>query len=383
MKKITFNNRGQEFHGVLKTRVADYFKTNNISPNANTTMVVKTIILMLSFIGCYTTLVFGKLDWYWNIPVCILLGLTVAGIGFNIMHDAAHGSYTKNKRINTVLGYSLDLIGGSNWFWRTKHNVVHHTYTNISEIDDDVNSGKLLRFTTQQPLMNVHKFQHIYAFILYSFLSVSWIFFADFKKIITGKVMEYPIPRPNVRTTIALFVFKVLYFGYALALPMYINQSVWGVLACYFGINLILGFTLALIFQMAHMYDGVAFPEPNPDTHQIENEWAKHQFETTANFAPKSRVLNWFTGGLNYQVEHHLFPQICHVHYPNIAPILKATCKEYGVPYYEFKTFGGAIKSHFIHLKRMGNPKKYENVAVDTSCNMSLVNTSEEVPVSA
>jgi len=376
MKKITFNNRGQEFHIALKERVANYFKENNISPNANASMVLKTIILFSSFISCYVLLVFGKLDWYWNIGLSVLMGLTIAGIGFNIMHDAAHGSYSKNKTLNNILSYSLDLIGGSSWFWKTKHNVVHHTYTNISEIDDDVNSGKILRFTHQQPLMKIHRWQHIYGWFLYSLLAISWIFIADFRKAITGKVMIYPIPRPNIRTLIALWVFKIFYFGYAIALPIYITKNVWGVIGCYFLINLILGFTLAVIFQMAHMYDGAAFPEPDPETHKIESEWAKHQFETTANFAPKSKILNWYTGGLNYQVEHHLFPHICHVHYPKIAPILKQTCKEYGVPYYEFQTFGGAIKSHVIHLKRMGNPEKYKDYPVDYSSNASLVNTS-------
>ncbi|MCS7075897.1 MAG: acyl-CoA desaturase [Bacteroidia bacterium] len=372
MKKITFNNRGQEFHATLKKRVAEYFKENNISPNANTEMVFKTIILIAFFIFCYGFLVFGKLDWYWNVFLSVLMGLVIAGIGFNIMHDAAHGSYSKNKLINTLLSYSLDLIGGSSWFWKTKHNVVHHTYTNITEIDDDVNSGKILRLTTQQPLLKIHKWQHIYSWFLYSLLSISWIFYADFKKAITRKVMNYPIPRPNKKTLIAIWVFKILYFGYAIFLPIYVTQNIWGVIGCYLLINLVLGFVLSVIFQMAHMYDGTSFPEPNPETNKIENEWAKHQFETTANFAPRSKILNWYTGGLNHQVEHHLFPHICHIHYPKIAPILKQTCKEYGVPYYEFPTFSKAIQSHIRHLKRMGNPEKYKYEPIELSVNISL-----------
>jgi linoleoyl-CoA desaturase len=121
--------------------------------------------------------------------------------------------------------------------------------------------------------------------------------------------------------------------------------------------HLVAGFILSMIFQPAHVVKETTFPMPNLEN-EIENSWAVHELLTTANFARKNAVLNWYAGGLNFQVEHHLFPTICHIHYEALAPIVKETAEEFGLPYNEFETFSEAIKSHYDMLKRLSVNEK-------------------------
>ncbi|MCS7086542.1 MAG: acyl-CoA desaturase [Bacteroidia bacterium] len=362
MKKITFDNKNARFYQELKKRVNEYFVTNNLKPTANTEMKIKTAVVLTSFFGCYAALVFFSWPWYITLALCVAMALSVAGIGFNIMHDAAHRSYSKRAWVNTVLAYTLDLIGGSVALWKTKHNVIHHTYTNIPRWDGDIAQDAIIRLAPQQPYLKIHRFQHIYAFFLYSLLSLLWIYFGDFQKLATRKIESYPLPRLSRKELFVLFAFKIFHLFYALVLPCFFHPW-WGVLLCYLFINLIIGFILSVVFQLAHIYENTEYPEPDPETHKINNEWAKHQLATTANFGVKNRILSWCIGGLNFQVEHHLFPHICHVHYPKINKILRETCEEFKVKYNEFPSFRSALRAHVRQLYLLGRPEKYAHIS--------------------
>lgn len=378
MKKLTFRNRDRQFYQVLNARVKAYFKETGRSPHANAQMVVKTVFFLGSLFGLYGALVWGQLPWYVNAVLSVALGLVLAGIGFNVMHDAAHGSYSRYPWLNNVLAFSLDLIGGSVALWKTKHNVVHHTYTNIPGMDGDVEQEAVIRLTPEQPHWPIHRYQHVYATFLYGLLSLTWVFFSDYEKLVKKRIANYELTPPTGVSLWTLFAFKILYVFTALVIPMLFNP-VWGVLACYLLSQVVLSVVLTVVFQLAHVYDHAPYPMPNPDTHQIENEWAKHQIATTANFAVRNRLVNWYVGGLNFQVEHHLFPHICHVHYPKLNPIVVETCREFGVEYHEFPTLAGAIRSHYHQLYRLGHPELYPDTR-PTAAPVSALPRLEAVP---
>jgi linoleoyl-CoA desaturase len=189
--------------------------------------------------------------------------------------------------------------------------------------------------------------------VLYGFLPVKWLFFDDFWNLITGRIGEYRIPRPKNWDLLKLIAGKVLAFSLTFAVPL-LFHPLWVVAVFYAANTLVLGITLSVIFQMAHCVEEASFPMPRADTGRIETAWAVHQVQTTVDFARGNRILTWLVGGLNFQIEHHLFPHICHVHYPALAGIVEQTCNEFGIRYVAQKSFFAGVASHFRWLRRMG-----------------------------
>jgi linoleoyl-CoA desaturase len=348
-----FNSPSISVYSELKKKVNDYFRSNNIAPTGNYKLYFKATLLIVGYISLYIHLVFFTPSAWLAIPECVLLGLLTAGIGFNVMHDGAHGSFSKNPRINLVAALSLDLLGASSFMWNTKHNVIHHAYTNIEGADDDIEAGKLLRMAPQQKKYGFHKYQHIYFWGLYSLLYITWVFYTDYKKYFTNKVGHIPLKKLKLRDHILFWSFKTLHLFLYVLLPIYIV----GFLPWLIGFLVYTSFSgliLSLVFQLAHVIEETSFPEPEIPGNKMNDEWAVHQLKTTANFATKNRFITWWVGGLNFQIEHHLFPRISHIHYPSINSIIRQVCIEMGLPYIEHATMQRAIASHIAHLKRMG-----------------------------
>lgn len=254
------------------------------------------------------------------------------------------------------MGFTLDLIGGSNMLWRQKHNILHHTYTNISGADDDLETSGLLRLSPDQPWRPWHRFQYLYALLAYSFLSLSWMMYNDFKKYFSKRIGNYPLRKNRPAESVSFFMTKTLYFSYMLVIPMFFHP-ILHVVAFFVGMHLILGLTLSVVFQLAHTLVDAEFPAPQNQSGQMDNEWAVHQLITTADFARNSRLATWYLGGLNFQVEHHLFSKICHIHYPKISTIVEQTTSEFSVPYKSHPTLWAAIRAHFRFLKQMAQPQ--------------------------
>ena len=352
MKKSRFPAPG-EFTKTLKERVNSYFAENQKSITGDYRIFTKSIFIFILFVGSYTTL------YYLNVPlwVKIIMMFTLAQskvlIGFNIMHDGNHGSYSSRKWVNTLTGITIDLIGGSSYLWKHKHNVLHHTYTNINGIDNDLQTEGLIRLSPEQPWKPMHRFQHIYGLMLYAITTFHWFLFNDYKQIITKKMGNSTIPKLK-KKDIMLFIFgKLFYYTYMIFIPLQFNSWQF-VLTTFIVIHIIVSITLAVIFQLAHTLEDNAFPAAESPTGMYDNEWSLHQLATTANFAPTSRFATWYMGGLNHQIEHHLFPKMSHVHYPDIAPIVKDICKEYNVKYTEYPTISHAFYQHLQFLKIMG-----------------------------
>jgi len=337
----------------VKRRVADYFARTGLAERDSPRMYAKTAVILVWFVASYLLLAYVAATWWQGLLCSASLALALAGVGFSIQHDANHGAYSRSPVVNRLLGFTLDALGGSSYVWQWKHNIFHHTYPNVSGADDDIDVGPLARLAPAQPRHALHRFQQVYLWVLYGFLSPKWHFIDDFKNVARGRIGELRFPRPRGLRLLELVVGKALFFGWALVLPS-LYHPWWVVGAFYTSTAFMAGVTLAVVFQLAHCVEEADFPEPAPGTRRIDRGWAVHQVETTVDFARENRFLAWYLGGLNFQIEHHLFPRVCHVHYPAIAGIVEATCGELGVRYAAQESLGGALRSHWRWLRRMG-----------------------------
>ncbi len=346
--------RSEGFQRALKERVDNYFRERKLSPRDAPSMYLKTATIFAWTIASYLLLVFWAASLWTAIPLAIALAFGVAGIGFNVQHDGGHRGYSDNKAVNRLMAWSLDLIGGSSYMWNFKHNSMHHIYSNIHGYDDDLEIGILARLSPHQRRYWAHRFQHIYLWFLYGFAAIKWHFYDDFLNAINGHLNGHPFQRPRGWDLFGFLFGKLVFVSWALILPMYFHP-VGVVLAFYVFTAMTVGILISTIFQLAHCVEGAEFPLPDEE-YRIESEWMIHQIETTVDFSRENPLLCWYLGGLNMQVIHHLFPQICHVHYPKIARIVEETCREFEVPYKANGTFWGAVASHYRYLRRMGQP---------------------------
>lgn len=353
-------SREEGFRKALVREVNAYFRRTGQSPYADRRMYAKTAVTALWFAGSYVALVFVAATVWQAVLSGLSLAFATAAVGFNVQHDANHGAYSKSRRVNHLIGLTLDLLGGSSYIWRAKHNVFHHAYTNIDGADSDIDLGPLARLSPEQPRKRLHKFQSWYLWLLYGFLLPVWHFYRDFGCLATGRIGQHNFPRPKGWPLFELLAGKLLFFGYALLIPM-LFHPIWVVLLLYGFTVTVVGLVLSTVFQMAHCVEEAAFRAAPLPRQQIASSWSTHQVETTVNFACENRFLSWYLGGLNFQIEHHLFPRICHVHYPSIAPIVQKVCAEFGVAYKAHATMRDALLSHLRWLRHLGHPALQNN----------------------
>lgn len=352
---VTFPNRDfTGFADEVKRRVAEHFESRGLSRHANAAMVAKTVILLgLTFVP-YVLALTNRFSALTMLGFAVAMGIGLAGIGFAISHDALHGAYSSNPRINALLGRTFDLLGANGYMWKITHNVIHHTYTNIEGVDEDLTVSPLLRLSPGAPLLKVHRYQHRYGLAAYSLSTIFWVFAKDFKYFFQKDLGPYKDKTHDRGEWVNLFASKLVYYGWSIVLPLLVLDIPWWQFAIgYLAMHLTAGFILGVIFQLAHVVEGTEYPVPD-DKGRIEEAWLVHEMETTANFARKSRWLSWYVGGLNFQIEHHLFPKTCSVHYPAISPIVEETARKYGVPYNDQPTLMGAVRSHLRMLKKLG-----------------------------
>lgn len=318
-------------------------------------MWVKSLVMMGAVALTFGAILTGFFGGWGIFALYAGMGFLVATGTMNIAHDALHGAYTSKPWANRALGFVMDFFGASSFYWKKEHTVDHHTFTNIAEHDADLDVPFLLRLCPKAPRHFFHRFQHWYAPLLYSLNLIRWVYVSDLKRIVQIiRNRKNPSLTPPKREIFLLCFFKLLHVFVFLALPMIVlTIPWWQVLLGYLSLLATTGITMTIIFQLAHIVENVAFPLPN-EMGKIDNSFSKHQLATTSNFATKNKLVGFLFGGLNFQVEHHLFPHVCHIHLKELSPIVKETAEECGLPYYENKTFFGAIRSHFRTLKRLG-----------------------------
>ncbi|HWZ21383.1 MAG TPA: acyl-CoA desaturase [Cytophagaceae bacterium] len=355
--KLRFIDKSKsEFFATVKIRVEEYFTTNKLSKNANGLMYFKTFLFLGGTIGLYCLMIFGSLSIYQLWLLSIVLGMFIAFIGFNVSHDGIHGAYSANPLINKIVGnYSFYFIGASPYVWNITHNQIHHTFTNIPEHDEDIEVAPgLIRLSPEDKLTKMEKYQHFYGFLLYGLASVNWVLKKDYLKFFQKKIGAFDNSKHTTAQYFNLFFFKAVYYVLFIVVPlMVLDITWWQFIIGFMTMHFFEGLVLGLVFQLAHVVEGTDFPPTNAEGN-IEEAWAVHQMQTTANFGRKDFITSFLCGGLNQQIEHHLFPKVCHVHYPAISDIVKQTAEEFGVPYIENRTFFTALKSHYTMLKRFG-----------------------------
>ncbi|MBR9920693.1 MAG: acyl-CoA desaturase [Bacteroidetes bacterium] len=363
---VRFNKKNQpEFFKELNIRVNNYFKDNNITKFGNRAMWFKTAFMLCLYFIPLGFMVFGFVQTTaMAFLVWVLMGLGMAGIGLSVMHDANHGSYSNNKTTNKIFGFVLNFLGGFHTNWKIQHNVLHHSYTNIHGLDEDIDKG-VMRMSPDQAPNKAFRFQAYYATFLYSLLTIFWFLAKDFIQLSRYHKKDLLKTQGlSFRSALLQILFhKSWYIMLLIVLPMImVPIPWWQTLLGFLMMHFIGGIILAFIFQAAHVIEETHFFKAD-ENGSVENSWAIHQMKTTANFARHSGFFSWFIGGLNYQIEHHLFPNICHIHYAAIAPIVEQTAAEYNIPYYQHKTFAGALKSHFTLLDQLGTGSYDKKVA--------------------
>jgi linoleoyl-CoA desaturase len=341
------------FRRDLEGRVAAYFEQSGRSRRGSWRLYLKTFILIGWFAASYLALVLAAGTWWQALLLAISLALAMAGIGFNIQHDGNHGAYSRRPAVNKLAALSLNMLGGDAYFWHFKHNIAHHSYPNISGFDEDIYFGPLARMSPHDRRYWFHRFQYLYIWGLYALLALKWQLFSDFRSMVRPGVGATPVARPRGWDQVSFWAGKLCFFGLAFVVPMLLHP-VANVLAIYVVTGVVLGLTLATVFQLAHCVEEATFRIPAEGSAHIEREWTTHQVESSVDFARGSRLLTWYLGGLNFQIEHHLFPKTCHIHYPAISPIVEVTCRDHGIEHVSHPTMWAAIRSHVRWLKQLG-----------------------------
>jgi linoleoyl-CoA desaturase len=363
MQTLKFVNKDKrQFTATLRKNVNNYFKEKGISSKGNFKMIFKTITMIACYLIPFILILTLPMSGWLIFPISVVMGIGMSGIGMSVMHDAVHGSLSKKSWVNKLFGFTMYLIGGNIFNWRIQHNVLHHTFTNIEGFDEDIEPKGSLRLSKQTPLRKIHRFQHIYAFFLYCLMTLSRIV-NEFPRLMKYNKMGLTKNQGSTpkKEMTQLVLTKAVYLIIILGLPiLFSGFSWWLILLGFLVMHVVAGIFMSIVFQMAHVVEIAQQPVPD-ENGVIDNEWTIHELETTANFSRKSQIFGWFIGGLNYQIEHHLFPNICHVHYPAISPIVEKTAQDFGIKYNVNKTFFGAIKSHVRLLRALGSAAPSEN----------------------
>lgn len=343
------------FLAELRRRADGYFAATGRSERDCWQMYLKTAVILAWLGTSYALLVFASPTVWLAAPFSISLALAISAVGFSVQHDGSHHAYSRYAWVNRLAALSLDMIGASSYLWRWKHVVLHHTYTNIDGHDTDIDVGALARLSPGQRRRWYHRWQHLYLWPFYALTASVWHLHGDFREVITGRIHGHKIPRPKGWELVAFVTGKVVSIGLLLGVPMLVH-SWWVVLLFYLAVTGVIGVVLAVVFQLAHCVEEAEFPQPAPGTLRLPDAWAAHQVRTTVDFSRGNRVLSWVLGGLNFQVVHHLFPKVCHVHYPALSRIVEDTCREFGVRYSAHRSFAAGVASHYRWLRRLGRP---------------------------
>ena len=350
-RKVKFTG-DNAFHRTVRARVDEHFRVTGARKRDCPQMYLKSAIILVVFAASWTLLVLVASTWWQALPLATLLALAIAAIGFNIEHDGGHNAFSSRRWVNRVAALTLDLVGGSSYVWRQKHAVLHHGFANIKGHDTDIELGGLGRLSPYTPHRWYYRWQHFYLWPLYCVAITKWHAYDDFRDVLLGRMGEHPMKRPRGAALWLFVAGKVVFFSLALVIPLLLHPP-GVVLAWYAYVFALVGLLLSVVFQLAHCVEPASFSIPADDG-SIASDWARHQVASTVNFARGNRLATWYLGGLNYQIEHHLFPTICHTNYPHMAPVVREVCAEFGIPYKEFPTFRAGIASHFRWLRQMG-----------------------------
>jgi len=346
-----------DFYATLKQRVDQYFRGHHTSKYANALMILKSISFFLVGALAYGLIISDQFTAWQMLGLVIVFGMSSVFFVFNVAHDASHNAYSKNPTINKLLTYTWNIIGISSYMWNLKHNISHHTYTNVTGTDWDIEQGFFLRFHPNAPRRAHHKYQHLYAPFLYGLMSIYAVFIKDFQMCNVKQLGNKKIDRHPTREYVILYASKAVYVAYNLVIPVLVlSIAWWQILIGFFVMHMCIGVVMAFVLAPVHVTHGAHFVAPD-ERGRIDNSWAVHQIQSTIDFSANSFWVNWFCGGLNTHVCHHIFPNICHIHYRPLTKIIHQTAEEHGIKY-ENRPLWTAMRDHLLFLRDLGRYDK-------------------------
>jgi len=344
-----------DFYPVLKRRVEAYVKEHDLN-RSSYVMYFKALLIVTCWFICYY---YGMIQGYFLAAVG--LGFWHSHFGITISHDGNHGSFSKTPFLNQLAVRAIDIMGGSSIVWVHQHNIGHHPNSNRQgdschsegdQDDPDTRTGTpIIRMVPTMPYLWYHRWQHIYIWFLFCAVTTKW-FYGDIKAFSRKKYVNIEFYDTKPSDLVFLAFTKLLYITYVFIIPMYFHP-ISRALILVFLFSAMTSYNFVAMFSVNHLTENAFYPSDNI----VNRDWAQLQVLTTSNFAVGSALWTWLSGGLNYQIEHHLFPYICHVYLPEISPIIQQTLQEYNLPYTNFPTFVDAFTSHYQHLKGLSNPE--------------------------
>jgi len=354
MEKLQFGkDQGTEFYHVLNRRIRQMLADKKKTRYANGLMIFKTILYFTLVIVFYAGIYFtGSLTLFY--AFYLLAGISVLLLAFNVSHDAAHDVITRNKKLNNLLfALSFNLQGNNAYTWKRFHIESHHLYTNVHGSDIDVLMNPVFRMTRHQPLKWYHRYQYLYGPFLYLLYSLNWTLIRETLMIfgVSSRTIHFKLPATEI---VKLVFLKLFYLGYMIVAPALILPFGWFPVLLAFMLNhFIVSIIFTAVLGVSHLSDIVEHPDPDP-SNKLTESWAMLQMKTSVDYNVDSKFLNWVLGGFNAHTLHHLFPNICHVHYLDMVKILRDTSEEFGITYNE-TSYWNALRSHFRFLKKMGH----------------------------
>jgi linoleoyl-CoA desaturase len=355
LKKLTFPpDEASSFIAELRERAASHF--NGASEKGGWAVGFRAFVMLGMTFGAYALILTNRFSLLAMLGLAVVMGVGMAGIGFGVAHDALHGSYSRYPLVNKIFGLSLDICGGSSYIWKVGHNLIHHTYTNIVGVDADLDTSAALRQSPHSAYSPQHRYQHLYAIGLYSLATLNWSFLKDYKDLVQNNWGAFKEKTHRRQDIVAVLALKCIHYVWTIVVPLLVLKiHWWQFLIGYVTMHITASLILGHVFQLAHVVEGISYPLPNANGAMAE-DWVAHELRTTANFSNGNALLTWYVGGLNHQIEHHLFPRVASVHYYALSKIVRSFASEHGLPYIHNRTFFGAVRSHYRLMKTLGAP---------------------------
>ncbi len=341
------------FFSVVNQRVNDYFVSNKLSKKTNAFGIFKAVFFCSVYIALYCGVIFANGNTTLLLICFPFIGFVQICLVLNMGHEGVHSSFSENKTINHLFGYTFDLLGSSGYLWKMRHVYSHHPCPMVPDSDVDIQQTGMLTFMPMESPPNAFKYQKVYAPILYCFYTLNAILKRDWTDFFSYKIGSKTVKHSKAEA-ISFVVSKIIYINYILVLPLIFSGCSWQmVLLGFFFMHVVASISAAVALFPAHLYEESIFPEPD-ENGEINTTWAEHQMSVTMDFGTRLPFAAFFFGGINYHAVHHLFPTVAHVHFPEIRKILVATAAEFEIPYNHRPSLNKAVVSHWRLLRKNG-----------------------------
>ena len=357
--KIRFEQGNHsDFYRTVKTRVHRYLARSGRTRFADHRVATKALGCLAVAAGAYGLILSGAFSVWEMLLLANVYGVASLLLALSVGHDAAHDAVFFSKRLNRITQFlCFCLLGADPYLWRLRHVKSHHVFPNVNGCDIDIDSNMFLRLTPNHRRRWYHRFQHLYAPIIFWLVDIHTVFIQDFQYLFKRRLANLVDIRHSIGAYASFAACKLVYVLIVFLVPLWmLPLPWWQVLAG----ALIMSFVASCLFVYlligTHFAEETEFPEVGADG-SIDHDWAVHAMITSLDWSPYSRLAQFLSGGANAHAAHHLFPNVCHIHYIAITRIIARAAREYGFTH-NVSTLPRMVRSHFRFLKAMGNAEE-------------------------